>query len=780
MLLCNIFGVFALVFLAGDAFAHHLSNKSVLYWAKSAESSMMNAGLMFGFAQQGLASYNKNKYPKMVDVLAKKTARFAGLLGATGALFSFIMAFIPDEESPELTKMKFEFPKLNDKIDAVARSLDDTKDLIESKTQQAAYIKYEHNINEGFSQLQLCMRKLENVTCSNQTDCNRKKISVAQGYITSMNIRKDMEAIFEGVTSDSVFGRSLLIILKEESKCDVPKISMLTNKITSLITKAMTVTIFHNYVTKTDYNVLDDTSNIKAKLRMIENKRQSIQDMCFKNINTRLAFDIRNAHTGFLSDVQKTNTFLIKLLKKKYPWTDFHVLTFSGDKEPKIGAVESHRRQFWSSSKAHKMHAVVIPTNNASVVDLAIKIEEWKNLTELIEGPDDIKTLTRKIMKNAVLDSEVQSYAILPGNEWVLGYYTENDIKQHTLGTDDVTHMNVFVNRPRQSESFLVAVSFQQAIFPMKCSESNPCNGHGDCYVYPYSTQIGCKCDDGYSGDNCESSERNVQLQSVINSLLENTVKLPTFTSIQHGLEDAHMSLTAASDNIQESINNLEATINDKFRSMGELVSNKFEEIEIIIRYQNAIEDVQYFSKLANPEYFYLQHQTSIDLKNLSTYPAFKRYSSLSSKDIANFLLHPTGIKWWLHQLNYLIVGRKDIEFTSHKPLIFLVMDRLKDRLCFQDYKDEVTRTFRQLMLLQYKGFILWGKAHSSVYTDSYVVSSRYAKVLWDQIQYLDSATCSVNIPHSRSLQDCHGGYFIHKSMDVNVACNDGYFPKGI
>ena len=80
MLLCNIFGISALVYLSEYASADHLSNKSALQWAKSAESSMVNAGLMFGFAQQGLGSYNKNKYPKFIDVLAKKTARFAGII----------------------------------------------------------------------------------------------------------------------------------------------------------------------------------------------------------------------------------------------------------------------------------------------------------------------------------------------------------------------------------------------------------------------------------------------------------------------------------------------------------------------------------------------------------------------------------------------------------------------------------------------------------------------------------------------------------------------------
>ena len=414
------------------------------------------------------------------------------------------------------------------------------------------------------------------------------------------------------------------------------------------------------------------------------------------------------------------------------------------------------------------------------MVDFDIKLEESAQLAKQIDGIGDIKTLAKSVKENAILDGQVQAYAIIPGSQWILGYYNDDEIKQHTLGASNFSHMNVFVNRPRESESFLVVVSFRQEVSPLNCSESSLCSGHGDCYTYPFSTHIGCKCEMGYSGDQCESSERNIQLQSVINSLLENTLKLPTFTSVQHGLEDAHMSLTASSNNIPESISNLETTIYTKFRSMGEFISRKFDLMNIYIKYQNAIENVQYFSSITNTEGFMLENKTDINYNNRSAYSFANKFSLISQRVITKFLLNPTGIKKWLYQINHLIVGRKHSEFTSHKPLIFLIMDKLKERLCFQDYKDEVTRKYRQLMLLQYQGFMLWGKAYSSAYEDSNVIASRYAKVLQDQTKYLDSATCSVNIPNSRSLQDCHGGYFIYKSMDVNVSCNDGYYVQGM
>ena len=54
--------------------------------------------------------------------------------------------------------------------------------------------------------------------------------------------------------------------------------------------------------------------------------------------------------------------------------------------------------------------------------------------------------------------------------------------------------------------------------------------------------------------------------------------------------------------------------------------------------------------------------------------------------------------------MNFLIVGRRDSQFNGHKPLLFIVMDRHMDRICLTDYKEVITRTYRQLMLLQLQG----------------------------------------------------------------------------
>ena len=784
MLICKLFGLLALLLMAKSCSSTARPKSRAV---KTAESSMINLGLIFSLAQQGLQSYDKDKYPKL-ELLSRKTGRLAGLLGVFGAFFSIVMTFLPNEKSEELKYMESEFEKLGEKVDTIARSLNDTKGLIESKTQQAAYVEYERNINHGFAQLKVCLKKLNSVNCNNRTDCKRKRETIAQGYISSLNVRKDIDSILRGATSDSVFGRSLLVLLQEESKCDVPKTNLLANKIVSLATEGIISSIFYNILTYTDYNVLDDIRYIEKMLRRLENKRQTIEDYCFKEIDYWLSLDVRDASTTFSSDIQNTNTAILQKCKKKYPWSDIHVFTSAGDKEPTVGPTKSNRRHFWSYSETHKVHAFVVPTNNATVVDMEEKIEEWKELLELIDFSDDlddqVKDIERKIRENSTLDGEIQSFAILPGDKWVLGHYA-NEIKQHTLGADNVTSMNVFVNRPRPSEDFLVVVSFRPADFPFKCTDT--CHGHGHCYTYPYSRQTGCRCNKGYSGHTCETSTTNQQLQSVISSLLKNTIKLPTFASIQHTIEDVQMSLAASLENIQESITYLESIITTQLRNLGLFVSNRFELLDVMLKYENALESVHYYHVISNTKdeslILDLPRDGNSTFKAPISYSHDNIFARKEEKDMYTYLLNPTGIQKWMYQINNMIIGRRDNQFNSHKSIIFLIMDKYKDSLCSENYKDAITRTYRHLMLLQLRGYLLWGKAIDSVSWGSSELQRRYEVILQKQKKFIQEDTCSVNIPFSTNLQNCTcDGYinYMHKSLEARVVCDAGYFVKGM
>ena len=757
-------------------------NKTSKEWAGSAQKTIWEISQIFHRASIGLGGFSSETKPTLV-ALSKKAANIAGVFGVFGALFSIIMTFLPGSESPELKMMRSEFNKLSQKMDEISRSLDDTKDLIKLATKRSAYIEHESKIHTGFSQLKTCLDSLANVKCTGVGPCKRKKAEMAQRYIASMDVQVSVNMILRGVTSDTVFGKQMLYLLKEESKCNVPKINFFSNKVTALVAKGLAVTLFYNQLTKIDFNIMDGTVLADNMLRLLENKRQAMQHQCIEEIDYWMPLDIENSNEHFSSDIQASNTKVIRILNAKYPWIDWRVVTYKGSIAPQTGPIGSSRSLLYSSSKAHNVHTFVVPTNMAEVRNLQAKKTKWKQVVEAI-GSDfekGVALIQNQIQVHLTLKNQIQSFAILPGEQWILGHYT-TEIKQVTLGVNDISTANVFVTK---LHNYVVVVSFVQAEYPPPCSE--PCSGKGTCFLYPYSTKMGCKCNPGYSGETCNASVTVLKLKSVINLILQQTMKLPTFVTIQHAIEDTQLLLKTSTESIQTSITKLGERIDEQFKNLGEFMSTKFEWFATLSKYKDAIENLNYFHNISSVKLSdFRKNSTITSFKSKNNSNADLNFNAEGSpkseaedKDVANFLLSPTGIRKWLYQINFLIIGRRDSQFNAHKALLFLVMDTHKNRLCSKSYKDDVTRTYRQLMLLQLQGYMLWSNAYSIVNRDGSFISNSYTSVLKNQQMYMKSAACSVTIPHSTNLHDCTGGYYIHRSMNVKVTCGNGYFTKG-
>ena len=186
-----------------------------------------------------------------------------------------------------------------------------------------------------------------------------------------------------------------------------------------------------------------------------------------------------------------------------------------------------------------------------------------------------------------------------------------------------------------------------------------------------------------------------------------------------HLIEDTKHDLALSAEEIQSSIVKLGARIDKQFKSLGEFMSKEFAWFKILIKYKDAIENLNYFHSISGQESSTLQ--TNLNIVNLTSLAQRTRFSLNEEKDVARFLLSPTGIQKWLYQINFLITGRRGSEFNSHAPIIFWVMEKYKKELCTQHYKDHITRSYRQLMLLQLQGYILWSKAYSIADRDSRV-----------------------------------------------------------
>ena len=114
MLVSNVLGLLALALLSKYALSSDNSTQEIfkLEWAKTAQKSIFSAGLMFGFADEGLGKWNTEKaIHANMKGLTKLAGRLAGMFGAVGSLMAVVLAFIPGEDSPELKLMKEEFAK---------------------------------------------------------------------------------------------------------------------------------------------------------------------------------------------------------------------------------------------------------------------------------------------------------------------------------------------------------------------------------------------------------------------------------------------------------------------------------------------------------------------------------------------------------------------------------------------------------------------------------------------------------------------------------------------
>ena len=611
-------GMKHLLICAATLLSIHVVLSGITDWITPAKETMNQVSVILDRATIGIDNLAEKATPTTMIRLSQSTSKLAGVFGVFGALFSILLAFLPASESPEIKLMKSEFGKLSQKVDKIARSIEDATKLIKHDTQRIAYMAHEQKIHTGYSQLLQCIKKLDNVSCSGLKECKRKRVLVAETFVGSMNVIGSVEAILRGVTTDTTFGDSLFDLLKEKSKCNLPKINLFANKVTALLIKGMTVSMFHDLLTKVDYNVLDGTVLVDKILRSLETRRQFIQNQCFKEIDYWMPLDVTNSHEHFSSDINVTNTKLIKILKMKYPWIWWHVFTYKSEKEPQTGPSNSTRRLLYSSSKTHKVHSFVIPTNIAKVRNLHDKIHQWKKIVASIssDAKKRVQDIETKVKKDLTLKNQIQSFAILPAKKWFFGHY-EQELRQKLLQnvSEYITTRNVFVSKPKKG--LLVVVSFFQAEYPPTCSKS--CSNKGKCFIYPYSTKMGCRCNIGYGGDTCESLGTALRLKSVINAMVEKTMKLPTFASIQHSIQDTQLYLKTSTESIQKSITKLGERIDEQFKSLREFMSNKFEWFATLSKYKDAIENLNYFHSISSLKISNFQHNSTIPQFNESS-----------------------------------------------------------------------------------------------------------------------------------------------------------------
>ena len=717
-----------------------------------------------------------------LKTLRSFASRFAGFLGVAGAFMSIILEFTGDEkvqDSPELKLMKTEFGKLSEKIDIISKSVDDVKSLIKMQAHKRAYLHDELKINNGYDSFKVCINELQNVSCSGKEECRKLKVEIGMKYINALNVEQNARNIYRGTLNDGVFGSSLLSLLKERSKCDRPKLITFENRVSSLYVKGQIVALLHDLLKNKDYNYWEKINRTTEDLSDLGSKRQKIEEFCLNDIGYWIRGDISRLNKKFTSNTTETNRIVHEILFAKYPWIEWLVCTYKGDKTSIAWPKDSFRSKLFSTSEERNIHTFAIPTDNGKVTDYAGKLIAWQNVIENMD-PDEFKgdlstsvqKIERIISKPAKLKGQIQSFAILRGSEFCTGYYiylaNQSQYLQQYMLTSIADSLNInnmiLHTHPKHRHDYAFVVTFNTD--EIKCSKL--CS-NGTCKFLPLSNEMICRCPRGLSGDRCQYSDNDVKQQIAMMAVIKSPIELPSFPSIQHTLDDAQLLIEMSMPNIEKGILSMEANILNELRKLHYDMETKFDLNMLEHRYGESIENLLYFQILTNWTYIRQSELTS----------KFKSKSSATNaekEEVARYLLNPLGIQHWLDHMNFLIMGRNEDILDSHRSAIHMVMDTLKHRACFADYKATIDRTAQQLSLLQRQGYFMWIHAYSLMNLNSMPILDRLTSVLRKQRRFLKESTCRVNLPNS-NLQNCSG--YIHHSQNVSAICNEGYFLSG-
>ena len=108
----------------------------------------------------------------------------------------------------------------------------------------------------------------------------------------------------------------------------------------------------------------------------------------------------------------------------------------------------------------------------------------------------------------------------------------------------------------------------------------------------------------------------------------------------------------------------------------------------------------------------------------------------MQSRKIASEILASNGIEKWLYEINFLFLGRSGLPLVSHQPLISHLIEKYRNQPCDKRYKSATNGTWKELVLLQQIGFMVWSQALEYAGRRTQQVASLYERRLAIQVLY--------------------------------------------
>ena len=720
---------------------------------------------------ESLASFGDPKTSKMF----KSIGRMASFLGAAGGFVSFVLAFLPSRDSAELTYMKKQFTLVNTKLDKITTKLDDMKSLITFQNQRSAYISSSRAILYGHKRLFKFINEVQRTPCPSKSACKRIRARIASRYVRDLNVKKHLDKVLQGTFSrTSVFGDPLLSLVSKTSKCNFAKINWFANGVLKLAFKGQQVVLAYEKLMGSKHSITQSMNDWLANVYRLRTKSYSVKNSCFSNIKHHLLQDIRNSDYQIRSPSNAAANKAVKsFLEKKYPWLSVVVFSYQAHGGSKHCNTDVYGG-FWSMPKNKNARKRNI------VVGIADKAGTYVNQKGLV------LTALNGIAKHVNFNREIGDYCnvirklvkeLQKRNVWK--YVSSMSIRKKRGGLrvqadNDLKYIEKFYRlswRSRRGRRTRRGAIPTHVVIVLKSMEQASgarcklaCSNYGKCTRYPYSSSQYCQCKPFYQGNLCEKHSK-AQFAKTIDSMLAITLKLPVLSDVYFDIKDLRRFVGVSFANLQRSISNLESSMQRKFNQLSNTVKDQFKWANFIAMYRVAIQTIEYYS--------YRFERLPKEHKDKKKLQKFGRKLSTS------VLNDHHGIRKALYQLNNLLVGKVNKPLLQHKPILLAYMESRSKagEPCTLSYKKRVDNYWRQLLLLQQIGYMVWAQALEFTNRKSSVVSNTYKRRVVKQLSAIKKGTCQYDIRHSANIH-CNKHY-LHPGMTIRNRCNSGYYVHG-
>ena len=720
----------------------------------------INNGIELG--ETMLDTVSKLGKSKLFDSLGN----MAGFLGPVGGIISFALLFAPKSESEELQYMKKKFAEVNRKLDQITSELDNVKDLITYENQRSVYVKSASKIEYGYQQLLHFLDELQNTSCTNKKSCDRERIRIGERYVKDFNVKEHLFMIVNGATRKiSQFNEPLLELVRKTFKCDVGKIDDLANGILRLSFKAQQVILAYEKLKGSNHSI---TQSVNDWLKAVYDLREAtyiIKKPCFDHISTYMIADIKDKKYQIDASSNEEATRMVKtFMEKKYKWLGWVAYSFDTTDGSKYCVSTLPKSDFWNlpgDKNVRKRSLVVSFTDKSGTYyDPKIKMRDAiDNIVKAIifsnEAACTIRDEFERELRKQGVWKYITSFALLSESN---GLVIKDDKNPDTY-ISSIYDIKIRPQQPKSLKLFethrmhlVVILKSKETAIKKSCEKT--CNNQSNCETLPYSSANYCHCKPYYQGANCEEHSQ-AQLAKTIDSMLQATLRLPKLSDIAFQIQDLREYLGISIGKVQSTFKRLEATFTKAFYDLDHRLTTQFKLSNLISVYNAAISNIQYYSD----QFQNLKERTD-------------------EKTIATHVLKTGAISKWLFEVNYLFLGRTTAPLLNHQPLLIILMEKHKSLACTSEYKAAIDNIWRQLVLLQQMGFVVWAQALQIKGLPTEHVAKLYNKRATKQVSALNRMTCEYSIVNSANVQ-CTGGRYLYPGMTIANQCKAHYYATG-